>query len=249
MYVISNVFFFIYYSTYKATDQYAFKLLDSLVSNNQYATLSQFIPTILNLLLHRMQEQMKETKTPKYCRSFLHSMSIFAAVYGGAVLEQAFDGIEKGLINMIILQVWSVNRANCASADKPEVKLMIVGATRILCETSIAKNPDAFGSLLKSIVALLSAGAGKGGDFNEDFLDEEADAREFDSTYSKLAYAHVPDTDPAAEIPSAAAYFASALSSLSRAAAGQYTGIIATALDEQEKGVLQSVVSQAGVSL
>jgi exportin-2 (importin alpha re-exporter) len=237
----------------QATDQYAFKLLDSLICNNQLATLSPFLPTIFNLLLHRMQEQMKETKTPKYCRCFLHTIALFASVYGGRALVEAFDGLEKGLIGMIILQVWSVNRANCVSADKVEVKQMIVGGTRLLCETSVAQNPETFSSLLKSILALLGAGVEKGGagaDFSEEFLDEEADAREFDSTYSKLAYAQVADVDPTAEIPSVAGYFGSALGALARSAApGQYTSLIASALDEGEKVVLQGALAQAGVSL
>jgi hypothetical protein len=43
-----------------------------------------------------MQEQMKESKTPKYCKSFLHSFTLFAARYGGPALADAMGALEKG---------------------------------------------------------------------------------------------------------------------------------------------------------
>ena len=115
---------------------YAFKLLDSLIGNNQLSTLSAYMTTLWSLLLHRMQEQMKDNKTARYCRLFLHSFSLFAAIHGGVALSDALGALEKGLVNMVILQVWSLNRASCATADPLEIKEMIIGGTRILCETA-----------------------------------------------------------------------------------------------------------------
>ena len=77
---------------------------------------------------------------------------------------------------------------------------MIIGGTRILCETADCQNPQTFGSLIKSIVVLLDDSVA---DAHEDLegLNEEADSREFDSAYSKLAYAGVTDIDPTEDIP------------------------------------------------
>lgn len=129
---------------------------------------------------------------------------------------------------------------------------MTVGATRLLCESPLGQDPEAFAALLKSAVALLQGGggAGRGGHEElENFLDEEADAREFDSTYSKLAFALVEDVDATKDIPSAPAYLAAALAGLSRARPGQYRPLLQVSLDAAEAQVLQEVLTKAGVTI
>jgi len=139
-----------------------------------------------------------------------------------------------------------------------EVKQMTVGAARLLCETPLGQDPEAFAALLRSAVALLqgdrasgSGGGGGGGghDELESFLDEEADAREFDSTYSKLAFALVEDVDATKDIPSAPAYFAVALAGLSRSRPGQYLSLVQASLDAAEAQALQEVLAKAGVAI
>jgi len=60
-------------------------LLDALVTHCPLAALSPYMGTVWNLLLHRMQEMMKDTKTPRYCRSFVHTLCLYAAIHGGQV--------------------------------------------------------------------------------------------------------------------------------------------------------------------
>lgn len=227
---------------------YAFKLLDSLIGNNQLSTLSAYMTTLWSLLLHRMQEQMKDNKTARYCRLFLHSFSLFAAIHGGVALSDALGALEKGLVNMVILQVWSLNRASCATADPLEIKEMIIGGTRILCETADCQNPQTFGSLIKSIVVLLDDSVAE---VHEDLegLNEEADSREFDSAYSKLAYAGVTDIDPTEDIPSGPVYFATALSALARSRPGSIGPLMQSSLEAKEIAVLQSLLSKCGLTI
>lgn len=227
---------------------YAFNLLDSLIANNQLSTLSSYMTTIWSLLLHRMQEQMKETKTPRYCRLFLHSFSLFAAVYGGVALHDALSLLEKGLVSMVILQIWTPNRASCATADPQDIKEMIIGATRILCETAVNQDPVAFGSLLKSVLMLLDDSAGAVHEDVECF-DEEADSREFDSAYSKLAYAGVTDVNPTQAILSGPVYFATALSTFSRTRPGTVGPLMRSSLDDKEVAVLQALLSKNGLNI
>jgi len=134
-----------------------------------------------------------------------------------------------------------------------EVKQMTVGAARLLCETPLGQDPEAFAALLRSAVALLqgdrASGSGGGHDELESFLDEEADAREFDSTYSKLAFALVEDVDATKDIPSAPAYFAVALAGLSRSRPGQYLSLVQASLDATEAQALQEVLAKAGVAI
>jgi exportin-2 (importin alpha re-exporter) len=227
---------------------YAFNLLDSLVANNQLSTLSSYMTTIWSLLLHRMQEQMKESKTPRYCRLFLHTFLLFAAVYGGMALHDALSPLEKGLVSMVILQIWTPNRLSCAAADPQDIKEMIIGATRILCETAVNQDPVAFGSLLKSVIALLDDSAGAVHDDIECF-DEEADSREFDSAYSKLAYAGVTDVNPTQAILSGPVYFATTLSSFSRSRPGTVGPLMRSSLDDKEVTVLQALLTKNGLTI
>ena len=227
---------------------YAFKLLDALISNNPLTNLSTYMTTIWSLLLHRMQEQMKETKTPRYCRLFIHSMSLFAALYGGDALYKALSTLEDGLVKMIILQIWEINRLNCATADPQEIKEMIIGGTKILCESEINQIPIVFGSLLKSIIVLLDDSIGAGHEDTEG-LDEEADSREFDSAYSKLAYAGVTDVDPTDDIPSGPAYFAQTMSAFSRTRPGFLAQLVPTALNGTEIVVFQALLSKNGLTI
>ena len=194
---------------------------------------------------------MKDTKTPRYCRSFLHSLCLFASRYGGAATHEALAAIDGGLLKMIIMQVWTHNRASCAAADPHEVKHMIVGATRLLCESPVAQDPESFSTLVKSAVSLVQGERSDrpGTEDLETFLDEEADAREFDSSYSKLAFALVEDVDATAEIPSAPKYLVTSLSSLSRTRPGSYGPLVRAALDESEAKTLQDLFSQTGVTI
>ena len=227
---------------------YAFKLLDALIANNQQASLAAYMTTIWSLLLHRMQEQMKDGKTPRYCRSFLHSFSLFAALYSGDALVKALSALEEGLVNMVIIQIWTHNRDSCATADPLDIKEMVIGGTRILCETSVSTDPTVFGSLLKSLIVLLDDSVG-GVHEDTEGLDDEADSREFDSAYSKLAYAGVTDVDPTEEIPSGPIYFAQALSALSRTRPGTVGQVVRTALDVKEQGVLQALLTKCGLTI
>lgn len=233
---------------YQTTDTYAFKLLDVLIANNTLSTLSAYMTTIWSLLLHRMQEMMKETKTPRYCRQFIHSFCLFAALFGGAALNDALNLLSKDLVNMVVLQIWTFNRSSCSTADPQDVKEMIVGGTRILCETSVRQDPQAFGSLMKSIVVLLDSSVAA---VHEDIegLDEEADSREFDTAYSRLAYAAVDDVDVTESIPSGPLYFASALSNLSRSQPGTIGSLVRSSLDDKEVAVLQALLSKGGFTI
>lgn len=195
-----------------------------------------------------MQEQMKETKTPRYCRLFIHSMSLFAAVYGGDALYKALSALEDGLVKMVILQIWEINRNSCTTADPNEVKEMIIGGTKILCETIINQDPIVYGSLLKSIMILLDDTIGTGHEDTEG-LDDETDNREFDTAYSKLAYATIIDANPTEEILSGPVYFAQRISAFSRTRPGFLGQLIPSVLDSKEVVLLQSLLSKNGLSI
>ena len=202
-----------------------------------------------------MQEVAKDNKTARYSRLFLHSLSVFCAVYDAQTLCDVLESITAGLISMIILSIWSVNRETCAAADAADRKQIVVGAAKLLTETStVAQKPEVWGSLLKTIMAVVQQDTGATGPggltgaAGSDLADLEGtvlEAAEFDSTYSKLAYATLPDIDPCASIPSAGAFFAGKLKVfLQQPAGAQLSAVIGQALAPQEATALHAMLQQ-----
>jgi exportin-2 (importin alpha re-exporter) len=191
----------------KATEQYAFQLIESLFAYGPLTTLRPYIPTIFNLFLMRMQEQMKQSQTPKFCRSFIHTMFYFAIVHGGKTLFEVLEAIGAGLSGNLVTSVMACNTSMCANLDKQSVGRIVLGGAGLLTESGIADNPVAWIALLKFVLTLASsalniASVRDGGAaalareallLESEVEDEEAAARDFDSTYSKLAYVQIPD--------------------------------------------------------
>ena len=237
---------------------YSFRLLNALYSCNPVATLSPYVPTILNLLLQRMQEAVKEGKTARYCRLFVHSLCVFSTVYGPQLLCDTLETITPGLVGNLIMNIWSVNSDKLAAADDMEVVQSIVGATRLLTEAPVVYGrPEVWGSLLRSTWVMLDKSSGSGGDGKaEDLLlgggDEEGalggEQFEFDSAYSKLAYATIPSVDPCADINITAApgYFAKGFSAFVQTKGAQYMQLVPECLGVNNAAALQSLLQQKG---
>lgn len=220
---------------------FSFKLLDNLIQHCPTQALAPYTAQIFNLLLVRMQEE----RTPRFCKMFVHSMCLFSC-NDAPFVYKTVESIEAGLVRTLITKVWGPNGPNCAGGEKAEVRHMVVGATKMLCTTDVSTQPDLWGVGLKFLLCLLSQAGGGGED--ETYVDEEAEAREFDSTYSRLAYAQFPDSDLTAEMAAAPAFFATSLDGLCRARPGTYGPLLGSLLDGTEREVLQTVLAQAGVS-
>jgi len=227
----------------KLNQTYAFHLLETLISYTPQVAIEPYLRTILELLLRRLMEN----KTPNFMRQTTQMMLLMSAMYGGSNLYQLIESIQSSMTNMLITQVWTQVAENSAHIDAHIMKQMVVGATKLLCETAIAQDPQLWGVLLRLTVSLLDGGKEKADSGLEDMLEEEN--REFDSTYSRLAYAQVPDAEPTEEMKQAPQYFATSLAALCKTHPGAYTSVIHSVLDDQGKKVLQNVISQTGVVL
>lgn len=224
---------------------YSFRLLNALFTCNPLATLSPYLPTIFNLLLHRMQETAKENKKARYCRLFLHSLCVFSAVHGPQVLCQSLEALTNGLVSMLVMNIWPMNVENLAGADDLEVKQTVVGATRLLTEAPLlTQKPEVWISLLRSTFPLMGSGGSNAGD-QLHLGDEEAggDGMEFDSAYSKLAYATIPPVDPCADVDTSAigAYFGQRMNAFLKTSPNMSAGI-AQALSAEEQRELQKLL-------
>jgi hypothetical protein len=92
-------------------------------------------------------------------------------------------------------------------------------------------------------------------DDDDFFVDEEADAREFDSSYSRLAYVHSPDPElPATHAlggaqTTAKLHFARSLGGLMQSSQGQYGGIVRQTLDHNQFLFIQTCLQEAGFTI
>ena len=256
--MLLNVFLVYIINNVQATEVYAFQLLNCLYACNPVEVLLPYLTVIFNLLLQRMQEAMKEGKTARYCRLFLHSMCVFSAVYGPHVMCSTLETITPGLVGMIVMNIWSFNRAKCATSDDVDATQMVVGATRLLVEsTVVTQKPEIWGSLLKSVVVLVDQSPSKGNlssSAADDILlgDEDGAGEggpEFDSAYSKLAYAYIPQVDPCADVSAqnAPLYFGKHLGAFLHSSSGaQYASLIPQLVDSAETTVLYNLIQQSG---
>ncbi len=93
------------------------------------------------------------------------------------------------------------------------------------------------------------------GDLHQDlvitFEEEDFESREFDSVYSKLKYAAVPEFPIPADCHIAQAYFARKLSELCATRPGYYSAIVTRCIgsDQNLVQVLMKVLADAGVQL
>jgi hypothetical protein len=78
--------------------------------------------------------------------------------------------------------------------------------------------------------------------------EDHAEAREFDSAYSRLAYAQFPDAELSVEMAAAPQYFATSLEALCRAHPGMYSGVVAQALEPAAQEVLKACLLAAGIT-
>ena len=235
----------------KATEVYAFAILDQLIAHNSHNALSQYVPVIFQLLFRRMMEN----KTPQYIKLFTHTLSFFALTYGGQVLFEACECIQQDMSTLIITKIVEPNIINISSLAKAKTSRVVVGLSKLLCDSSVSQNQATWTVLCRSIVALLmqveaAPNTNNGGIEQTFLLDEElAEAREFDSTYSKLAYASIPDIPLSPDATQPSLYFVSSLSGLCQRSPGQYNVIVGACLDEHGKGFLQQLLQQGNLAL
>jgi hypothetical protein len=188
--------------------------------------LNQYLPTIFQLLLRKLQDSMKVTKTPQFARHFIHTLTVFSKVFGASILYQIIESMTPGLNGNLIQNVWYENRTQFASSSLAERKQVIVGASKILGETPLLDtNPAAWKSLL---LFLLSVIMESGQFFDLDFhVEDHEDSREFDGQYSKIAFAQFPTTDPTLDVNiSGAAYFVSVFNQIASIKGAAVHGIV-----------------------
>lgn len=232
----------------KSSEVFAFKLLNALVRSCPNEALARYYPMLLQLLLMRMQEH----KTVQYCKLFVNFICLASMCEAGpSQIYQHLEGVQAGMVSMIIQQIWAPNAEGFADAEAVVVAQLIMGGSRLLCETPIAESSSDWSCLATCVLELVGSNPSSRGNLTEfSLLDEESEAREFDSTYSKLAFAHIDDKNELEKMDfgTARSQFAQAVGALSARHPGRYGGVVGS-LSEECQRAMTNVLQDAGVSL
>lgn len=216
--------------------------------------MDQYMPMVFQLLLMRMQEH----HTPQYGKLFVHFLCLTSSsVHGPVYVYNALESIQEGMSGLIINQIWSPNTDFFSRSDATCVAQIISGGSLLLCNSPIADDSSLWSTLVAALFGLVKSNPCITGEKGDDLLyDEEAEAREFDNTYSKLAYAHIIDTtgsDDASgdvkDFSAAQKLFLEQLAGLCQKRPGVYSGALQSILDDEDKDVLGELLKEAGINL
>ena len=227
----------------RATEVFAFRILDMLYCSLPAATLAQYNPTIFQLLLTRLQERSKESRSPQiYVKSFMSTVCLFAAAYDAPALIDTMAAVDPGVLHGVVTHVWTPKLAdNIAACSRGDRRHIIVGGAAILSHPSVVARADTWKALLQSVVATIQVDATSGSDGSQavsaEFDNEDNQISEADITYAKLAavtplYATCRRVDPS--VPPHR-HFAAAMKALNEQHGGAIMSSVEGFLSEDQK--------------
>jgi exportin-2 (importin alpha re-exporter) len=192
----------------RASETSAFALIDTLVNFSTLDIIGQYMSTILQLIMMRMQQN----KTPRLFKLVVTFLCTVAIKFGPEIIEQTLDGLQQGLLATLVEQTWLPTTSVLVMSDRVDAKIIVAGGARILTETSIRQNHQLFAGLFQSLLEVCDPLAAVSATV-ELALDEEED-RTFDATYSRLAFSKIPHYDPLPEVTDLGAALVTAVAKL-----------------------------------
>ena len=214
------------------------------------AAMAPFMKTACEIILRRLMDN----KSPQYMRLSMHFFCLFALQSSAEFVEQCLDSIQSGMLGTLVADVWS--KVSATGMDTLQLRRLITGCTKLLCETKLILSPRHVGAMLRIIVSIIEVdeGADSAGwktALSEGVLaavaEEEEVSRDFDSTYSRLAYANIPDPEMSPQEAQAALYFARTISVASTRVPGLFLPAIQGSLDERQQEILKATTIRASV--
>lgn len=227
--------------------------MNNIIRYTPADVLAQYYPIILQLMLVRM----KENKTSQYCRLFIHSISIMVSTLTPERVYASLESIQIGMMGMIVTQIVASSMDILLNGcDEKELKEIIIGWSSLMNESPINEQPPIWGELLKILLHLVNPSDGstrRHGSASLDLSlleDDDTLAMEFDSTYSKLAFAQVAEPYHESQtIVGNDVLFAQQLGKLCASRPGRYVPLLTSILSEAQVGQLQTILQTAGVAL
>lgn len=193
----------------RTTEVHAFALFIAIVTESTAESLGQYIPVVFDLILTKLMKAKTNSSMPLYT---FHTIAYLCVRFGPSGVYSALEGIQVGMVEMLTTKVLLNNIGLFCSTDKRSICEMIVGGSKLICNTKAIESVNCTAAMFKVLVGLskyvgsaqnnlksnLSSIAGGNNESNDDSLG--FGDKGFDSTYSKLVNAHVPRSSPLPEV-------------------------------------------------
>ena len=189
----------------KQTETFAFSLLKSIVLMVDSAAVRTYLPTVIKLLITRLQHNRERYD---FCQMLLTFLAIVAGKYGGESLAKTLESQQAGLLSVLVVRVFAPKAAKNNSICAINLKATIVGMTCILCEAPdfLVDQGDTtawttFGTILSELLSHLKGGTYAIEDERIDSVDDvPGDISGYNASFSKLHFGLVKNDDAFPEI-------------------------------------------------
>lgn len=231
----------------KALDHEGYKLLDSMMEHVRLDGLQQYLPTIWQLMLTRLQT----AKTPKAIRGFIHFTALFIDKEGAPRVQQSLDAVQPNLFSILLEQIWLPN-LQAMHFRHTDQKVVAVAMTKAMVDCPALQTPTAatlWGKVLSGTVNLLEGDDGLQNGVQQDEDLDEGEYAGYSASFAPLHNAAIAEQDILPDVPDAKSYLASSLGSFSHSHQGQVANLITQHVPAELQPKLQGYLETARVSL
>ncbi|KAI8101811.1 hypothetical protein M9434_006876 [Picochlorum sp. BPE23] len=220
----------------KSQDHEGMYILDYLLASMDPSTMQQYLGAIWSIIYQRLQS----AKTLKFCKSFMYTGALFAALRGGDIAGQSMDSVQPGILLMIVQNVWSP--ALAAPGAITSEKIALVGSTRLLTESPLLQGSNAnaaAASLLQAIAARIAGGTHAPVQSLEDGGQDVEEFSGYSAAYAKLHYASTEEKDWLSNVPDGKVDVAQRLLQYNSQSSGRLAALAAQLPEDKQAPVAQ----------
>ena len=202
--------------------------------------------------------RLQESNTPQLSSLFMLFLSHLATSSHGALFSyNILNNIQNNLILMLITDIWLPNiNYMIDTMTQNDLNYLIIGGSELLTNTPLNNDLNIFITLLQIILDLINnTKISSGNDLNLLSLlndGDEMESREYDNTYSKLAYAQIIEIhNSIGELNNneMKLEFINRLSKLCHTSPGKYLQVLENGLTQQQKETLSEIIQSTGVQI
>ncbi|XP_019091483.1 PREDICTED: exportin-2-like [Camelina sativa] len=219
-----------------STDEQGLYVLNTVIEYIDYSLIEPHMKYVWDVLFGRLERKY----TVKFQKSLVIFMSLFLVKHGPGNLFNSMNTARPNIFTAVLKQIWIPNVKLITGAI--EVKLTVVAATRLICESPALLDPSAsklWGKMLDSIVTLVSRPE------EERVVDEPEMTDEmilenvgYKAAFVNLYNAGRKEEDPLKEIKDPKEFLLASLDRFSSAFPGRYGQMIGENLEQANQEAL-----------
>ena len=227
----------------KSQDHEGMYILDCLIAAMDPSVMAQYMSAIWSIIYQRLQT----AKTTKFCKSFMSTGALLAALRGGDAAGQSMDSVQPGILLMVVQNVWSP--ALAAPGVLLSEKSALVGSTALLTQAAALQGPGgdpAAASLLHAISARMTGGPSGTKPASDDAGPTDEEFSGYSAAYAKLFYSTTEEKDWLPSIADAKVEVAQRMTQYNASHSGRLLQLAGT-LDNDRQEPVRQLFQQIGL--